>query len=189
MTSPDFERGVIWDMNRREIHVWQMRMWTLWRFDVSRPITGGKCMASDSWAPALRRHMETYRVDLIKRLGPRLVQAAPAPVEPPTSVKSDGSLSFESDRVLGVTDESLLSPDKLTEILGVLDERVSAFAKMLERKRASLGDGGFQELKDVPKNRHKYVYRLGSVRDLAVPYRTTTRRSTKRRSNVGRTIL
>ena len=87
------------------------------------------------------------------------------------------------------TDDSLLSPPRLAEILGVHPARKNAFAKMLERQRIYLGDGGFQEMKDVPRNQHKYVYRLGSVRSLAGHYRQAPRRPTESRADVRRKLF
>lgn len=82
------------------------------------------------------------------------------------------------------TDDSLLSPPRLAEVLSVHPQRMNAFVKMLERKRISLGSGGFQELKDVPMHQHKYVYRLGSVRGLAGRYQEAPSRPTKSRADV-----
>lgn len=86
-------------------------------------------------------------------------------------------------------DSRFYTPAELHDLLGIHPDRREAFYKMLERNRSRFGDVNFRELRDVPKNQHRYTYRVSVVRDYSGKYREALRRPTHRPADVGPGII
>ena len=66
-----------------------------------------------------------------------------------------------------------MSMTDLSKALGVPDAKKDAFRRKLERERLELGDSGFHEVKDSPRNAEKYLYNASHprIQELAAKYR------------------
>jgi hypothetical protein len=89
---------------------------------------------------------------------------------PPTTCAGDAEpiaqeIRFATPQFMGLT--------ALANALGVPDSKKEAFRRKLERVRLELGDDGFHEVRDPPRNAEKYLYNAShpQIQKLATKYR------------------
>ena len=97
----------------------------------------------------------------------RLARAGAAP-----AATNSGEAEQISQEMRSATPQ-FMGLSALADALGVPDAKKEAFRRKLERVRLELGDDGFHEVKDPPRNTERYLYNAShpQIQKLATKYR------------------